>query len=105
MSSLSIQQVPDGVVFTVKVVPGSSKTAIAGLLGTMLKVKVSAPPEKGKANESLINFLAESLGVKTRNIDIIAGKSNPVKQIKVQGLTSDQLLAALEKGQAKASTK
>ena len=96
MSSLSIQQVPGGVVFSVKVVPGSSKTAIAGLLGNMLKVKVSAPPEKGKANESLISFLAKRLGVKTRNIEIISGTSNPVKQIRVQALTPDRLVQILK---------
>ncbi len=95
MSSLSIQQVSGGVVFTVKVVPGSSKTAAAGLLGSMLKVKVSAPPEKGKANESLVAFLAQRLGLKNRNIQIIAGKSSPVKQIRVEGLTPDRLTQIL----------
>jgi uncharacterized protein (TIGR00251 family) len=96
MSSLSIQQVPGGIVFTVKVVPGSSKTAVAGLLGSTLKIKVSAPPEKGKANESLVNFLAERLGVRPRNIEIIAGTSNPVKQIRVEGITPDRLTQILK---------
>ena len=96
MASLSIQQVPGAILFTVKVVPGSSRTAIAGLLGSMLKVKVSTPPEKGKANESLINFLAKRLGVKTRNIEIIAGTSNPVKQIRVEGITPDRLTQILK---------
>jgi len=96
MSSLSIQQVPGAILFTVKVVPGSSKTAVAGLLGSMLKVKVSAPPEKGKANESLTEFLAKRLGVKPRNIQIIAGTSNPVKQIRVEGITPDRLTQILK---------
>ena len=39
-----------GVVLSVKVVPGSSKTAVVGELNGMLKVKLSAPPERGKAN-------------------------------------------------------
>ena len=64
MSNLNIEQRDGGVIFKVKVVPGSSRTVIAGVLGGMLKVKIAAPPEKGKANKALIDFLAGKLGLK-----------------------------------------
>ena len=64
MEQLKIQQSANAVIFSVKVVPRSSKTAVAGLLGGMLNVKLAAAPEKGKANESLVEFLADTFGVK-----------------------------------------
>jgi len=83
------------VVFGVKVVPGSSRTALAGVLGDLLKVKVAAPPEKGKANKCLIEFLAKQLGIKKNQISIVAGQMNPVKMVKVAGISIEMLLEKL----------
>ena len=66
MGNFVIQEVNGSVVFKVKAVPGSSRTAVGGLLDGMLKVKIAAPPEKGKANQCLIEFLAKKLGVKKK---------------------------------------
>jgi len=85
----------DGVVFSVKVVPGSSKTAVCGLLDGIIKIKISAAPEKGKANKCLLEFLAKQLGVKKNAVRIISGKTNPIKHIQVQGLCPETLLKKL----------
>lgn len=96
MSDLNIKKTNDGTVFTAKIVPGSSgQTRICGLLDGMLKVKVSAAPEKGKANRSLLDFLAKELGVKKNSISIISGQTGPVKQLQVSGISSDMLLRKL----------
>jgi len=87
MSKLAIQEADEGVIFMVKIVPGSSRTAICGLLGKMLKIKVAAAPEKGKANRCLLKFLAEQLGVRENAVSIISGKSSPVKHIRVLGVS------------------
>ncbi len=97
MVNLKITKTEDGVVFTIKVVPGSSKTAVAGVLGDMLKIKVAAPPEKGKANKCLVEFLAKQLGVKKNQISIIAGQMNPVKTVQVAGISIEELLEKLTK--------
>ena len=89
-----------GVEIRVKVVPGSSKTQIAGILGEMLKIKIAAPPEKGKANQSLIAFLAKKLGVRKNDIEIISGKTNPVKVLRISG-TDPVVLKSLLIGDAK----
>ena len=83
--------------FTVKVVPASSKTAFAGVLGDMLKIKVAAPAEKGKANQCLINFFAKMLEIKKNKISIIAGQTNPVKQITIDGLSADEFKSKINK--------
>jgi uncharacterized protein len=95
MMARDIQATQGGAAFVVKVVPGSSRTSIAGTLNSMLKVKVAAPPEKGKANEALIDFLAGVLGVRKNAVTITRGHANPVKHIAVAGLTPQALAARL----------
>lgn len=98
---LKINKVAGGVTFTARIVPGSSREGICGLHDGMVKVKISAPPEKGKANESLIGFLSKMLGVKKRAVSIISGKTNPIKKVQVLGIEAETLLDKLnlaEKG-------
>jgi len=95
MPKPAIQEDANGVTFTAKIVPGSSRTTVAGVLEDMIKIRVAAPPEKGKANQCLIEFLARQLGVKKNAIDIRAGQTHPVKQVRVAGVSAGTLLAKL----------
>jgi uncharacterized protein (TIGR00251 family) len=96
MTALPVQENDQGVVFTAKIVPGSSGlTRISGLLDGMLKVKVSAPPEKGKANQCLLKFLAKELGVKKNAVSILSGTTSPVKQVQVLGISTETLTKKL----------
>jgi uncharacterized protein (TIGR00251 family) len=96
MANLTVQELDEGAVFTVKVVPGSSgPTRICGLLDGMLKIKVSAPPEKGKANQCLVRFVAQTLGVKRNAVSIVAGKTSPIKRMQVLGISAEALLRKL----------
>ncbi len=85
-------------VFRVKVVPGSSRTAIAGVLDGMLKVKTAAQPEKGKANKSVIDFLAKKLGVRKNAVAIVRGQTNPVKTVQVDGISAGTAMNILAAG-------
>jgi len=76
-----------GVHLTVKVVPGSSRTEIVGAYGRMLKIKVSAVAEKGKANKAILEFLAKQLGVRKNALQITNGQTSCVKQIWIEGVT------------------
>ncbi len=96
MTDLTIENTEGGVVFSAKIVPGSSKTCVSGIFSGMLKIKISAPPEKGKANRHLLKFLAKQLGVKKNAISIISGQTNPIKQIQVLGISADALLKKLK---------
>jgi uncharacterized protein len=96
--ALWMNQTPEGVVFAVKAVPGSSRRRLAGLLGDALKVNLTSPPEKGRANKELIDFLAESLGCGRKDIAIVSGAGNARKEVRVQNLTAEQLLQRLNIG-------
>jgi uncharacterized protein len=97
MAKLTIKQSDDGLIFTVKVIAGSSSPSrICGLLDGMLKVKISAAPEKGKANKCLVEFLADKISVKKNAVSILIGQTSPVKTIKISGISTETLLKILE---------
>jgi len=89
MDDLHIISEDRDVLITVKVVPGSSRTAIAGVLGGLLKVKIAAPPERGRANTMLAALLARRLGVGRQDVEILSGHTGPVKQVRIAGVTAD----------------
>lgn len=79
-----------------KVVPGSRKDEVAGMLGERLKIRVSAPPEAGKANAAVCEVLAKVLGVPSRAVSIVSGLTNPEKIARVEGINADDVLQRLE---------
>ena len=94
-SELKVQDTDGGVVFKVKVVPAGSRNQISGILDGMLKIKVTSPAEKGKANQALINFLAQMLNVKKNQLSIISGQTSRLKQIQVLSMPAETLLKKL----------
>jgi uncharacterized protein len=88
---LDAQESGGAVTLFVKVVPGSSRTIISGILDGMLKVKVAAAPEKGKANKCLSEFLAKQLGIKKNAVIILSGQTSAVKQIRINGVSLNDL--------------
>lgn len=91
MDKLKVDEVAGGVEFRVKVVPGSSRNAAAGVLGDALKVKIAAPAESGKANRALEKFLAELLGIKSKAVSIVSGLHSPSKVIRAEGVSADKV--------------
>ncbi len=82
--------------FQAKVVPGASRNRVAGRYGDGVKVQVMAPPEKGKANEAVLEILAEWLKVRPGQIRVESGHAQPRKVILVDGMSQQQLQAQLE---------
>ena len=89
-SSLAFESTPDGIILDVKVVAGASRDQIVGRLGSVLKIKTSAPPQAGKANQAVCALLARTLNVSKRDVSVIAGRTNPNKRLRITGLTADQ---------------
>jgi uncharacterized protein (TIGR00251 family) len=68
----------------VRVIPKSPRTEWAGERADgALKVKLAAAPEKGRANEELIRFLAAELGVRRQQVEIVAGHTSQTKQVRI----------------------
>ena len=84
----------DGVTTHVHAQPGAKRTEIAGLYGDSLKLRLASPPVDGKANECLIEYLAQRLGVKKGQVSIIRGVSSRRKTVfvAVAGLRPAALL-------------
>jgi uncharacterized protein (TIGR00251 family) len=79
---------------SLKVVPGSSRDEVVGWLGDSLKVKVKAPPEKGRANEAVIALLADRLGVDASSIAVVSGHGSPAKVVAVEGIDDETVRSA-----------
>ena len=90
-----IEPIEFGVLIRIKAVPGAKREQIAGLLGDRLKVKVSAPPEAGKANKAICAIIAKQLGLKPGAVEVVKGKSNPEKTIRIAGITAPEARARL----------
>ena len=90
---------------SLKVVPGSSRDEVVGWLGDSLKVKVKAPPEKGRANEAVVVLLAERLGVDASSIALVSGHGSPAKIVAVDGMDDEAIRQAFPaKSPGKAGT-
>ena len=76
-----------------KVIPKSSKDRVVGWVGDRLKVQVTAPPERGKANDAVVGVLAGALGLPRSRVRIVAGATAPLKTVDVDG--DESVLAKL----------
>ena len=85
-----------GTVLRIKAVPGAAQDAIAGPLGDRLRIRVTAPPEGGKANEAIIGLLASTLGIKRSRITITTGLTSALKTIELEGIHVDTAHQALQ---------
>jgi uncharacterized protein (TIGR00251 family) len=83
--NLPYTKVKDGIIIQVKVIPRSSKKEIAGVEGNTIKIKLTAPPVEGAANEQLIELLSEEFKIKKSNIIILKGDSSRHKTVKITG--------------------
>ena len=71
-----------------RVIPGSGKPGIVGRYGDGWKLRVTAPPERGKANEATLDMLADTLGLAATNLRLVSGHGSWDKTVEVAGLTT-----------------
>ncbi|MGH7821755.1 MAG: DUF167 domain-containing protein [Candidatus Binatia bacterium] len=76
---------------SVKVVPKSSRDAIAGWVGEALKVCVSAPPERGKANAAVAALLAGAFAVPVHAVRLVAGAASARKVFEIDGVGAEEM--------------
>ena len=89
-----------GVKLPVKVVPGSFRSGIAGWLGDTLRVKVTAPAERGKANAAVEKLLSHVLELSSNGARVVSGRSSPRKIVEIAGLSESEVRRRLAEAAA-----
>lgn len=75
---------------TIKVIPNAPKTEVVGQMDNgVIKIKICAPPEKGKANQELIQFLAAFFHVTKGAVRITSGTTSRLKKVRITGTSQD----------------
>jgi uncharacterized protein len=92
---MRIADAPEGATFMVRVVPRAARTAVAGVRGEALLVRLTAPPVEGAANDALLAFLATLLDRPRRDLAIASGHTSRDKRIVVAGMRAADLLTRL----------
>ena len=92
---IQLDATPSGIVLPVKAQPGARRNGITGEHAGALKVAVTQAPEKGKANDAIIDVLVEALGLKRNQIELISGATSPQNKFLVTGLTRQELDARI----------
>jgi uncharacterized protein (TIGR00251 family) len=75
----------------IKVVAGSSRSGIAGWLGDTLRVRVSEPAERGKANAAVEALLSQVLAMPEGGVKIVSGTASPRKIVEIIGLSEAEI--------------
>jgi len=87
--NIPYKKTKNGITIEVKVEPRSSRRGIAGIMeNNIVKVKLTAPPVEGAANEQLIEIIAEELKVRKAQVKIIRGQSSKIKVVEITGTGS-----------------
>jgi uncharacterized protein len=79
----------------VRVVPRSRKTELGGVRNGVLVIRLAAPPVDNAANDALIEFLSEIVGVSRRSLRIVSGARSRLKRIAIDGVTARRMTGCL----------
>lgn len=92
MTELDIKIYDGSVRFPIRLQPRASKNEIVGLQSGALKVRVTAPPVDGAANDALVELLSRSLDVGRRSVTIVSGSASRNKMVDVAGIDANRVL-------------
>jgi uncharacterized protein len=84
------------ILLRVYVQPRASRNRFAGVFNNAMKLAVTAPPVDGKANAAVIKFLASSLNVKKKDLEITYGLQSRNKSVLIAGLNADEIRSRIE---------
>jgi uncharacterized protein (TIGR00251 family) len=84
---IPVRETAQGATFAVKVQPRARKNAITGAVGGALKLALTAPPVEGRANQAVIEFLADLFAIPRSSITITSGTTSRLKRVCVSGVS------------------
>ncbi|HET6466057.1 MAG TPA: DUF167 domain-containing protein [Nitrospiria bacterium] len=86
---LDLRETEEGIVIKVSVQPKASRQELSGIREGVLRLRLTAPPVEGAANEACRIFLAELFQISKSRIQIIRGHQSRQKSVQIQGMTSE----------------
>ena len=78
------------------VTPRGSKNEITGWRGDVLCLKLTAPPVEGAANAAVVKFIADALGMRKSQVELVSGEKSREKTVKISGLCGEDIRARLK---------
>ena len=84
-------------VLAVRVIPRAPRSRVDGERGGAILIRLAAPPVDGAANDALVAFLAETLGLPRRNVTLVSGEKSRDKRVQIVGLDESAIRARLLK--------
>jgi uncharacterized protein (TIGR00251 family) len=91
----TVEATADGVIIRVRAQPGARRNGVTGVREGELCVAVTAPPDRGRANDAIVKALAETLKVPRSRVKILSGETNRHKRLMVEGMAVTEVVAAL----------
>ena len=92
---LEVQEREGAVILPVRVQPRASKDEIAGEMDGALRVRLQAPAVENRANDALVDFLAQLLKTPKSAVRILSGERSRTKRIEIRGVTKQQILGLM----------
>jgi uncharacterized protein (TIGR00251 family) len=89
------QDIEDGCTLAVRVQPGARKNDISGIHAGAVKISLTTPPVDGKANEALIEFIAERLRLPRARVSLLSGTTSRLKRLRITGKSAAEVQSAL----------
>ncbi|SNT27466.1 hypothetical protein SAMN05421770_106248 [Granulicella rosea] len=86
---------PGGCTLALRVHPGAKRNAVTGTHDNALKISLTTPPTDGRANEALLRFLADTLGLPKARISLLTGAASRSKTVRITGLNAAEVAAVL----------
>lgn len=81
--------------FSVRVMPRSSREEVAGLSEGDVRIRLTAPAIENRANEALVRFLSQALGVPRRQVELLAGERGRRKVVRIHGMSKEEIFRRL----------
>jgi uncharacterized protein len=88
---ISLKESKKGLTFDIQVIPHASRAEIAGVQDGVFRIKVTALPVEGAANEACIKLLAKELGLKKRQMEIFSGAKSRKKTVMIKDISKKEL--------------
>ncbi len=88
---IALQPHPEGTILPVRAHAGARRNEVRGEQEGMLKVSVTRAPEKGKANKAIVELLADRLGLRKSQIELLSGETSPQKRFLVRDIAAEEL--------------